>query len=104
MENAAPPTPKGRVSVAKITMINKIVMAMMLGVSLFLAGETYASTRIYTLDYDGHGVLLVRPDGTIAVIEEPNGFVCIGLEPYRADCHPALNLPPVPEGFPEEGQ
>ena len=104
MENATPPTPKGRVSVAKITMINKIVMAMMLGVSLFLAGETYASTRIYTLDDDGHGVLLVRPDGTIAVIEEPNGFVCIGLEPYRADCHPALNLPPVPEGFPEEGQ
>ena len=104
MENATPPTPKGRVSVATITMVNKIVMAMMLGVSLFLAGETYASTRIYTLDYDGHGVLLVRPDGTIAVIEEPNGFVCIGLEPYRADCHPALNLPPVPEGFPEEGQ
>ena len=85
-------------------MINKIVMAMMLGVSLFLAGETYASTRIYTLDDDGHGALLVRSDGTIAVTEEPNGFVCIGLEPYRADCHPALNLPPVPEGFPEEGQ
>lgn len=88
-------------------MINKLVMAVMLGVmavSLLLAGETYASTRIYTLDDDGHGVLLVRPDGTIAVIEEPNGFVCIGLEPYRADCHPALNLPPVPEGFPEEGQ
>lgn len=85
-------------------MINKIVMAMMLGVSLLLAGEAYASTRIYTLDDDGHGALLVRSDGTIAVTEEPNGFVCIGLEPYRADCHPALNLPPVPEGFPEEGQ
>jgi hypothetical protein len=49
-------------------------------------------------------LLLVRKDGTIAITEEPNGYVCIGLEPYRADCHPALNLPPTPEGFPEEGQ
>ena len=42
------------------------------------------------------GELIVRADGTIAATVEPNGFVCVGLEPYRADCHPSLSLPAEP--------
>ena len=72
------------------------------------ASETSApfacgGTCLYQLEETGHGLLLVRFDGwdsdlnvTIAVIEEPNGFVCIGTEPFRADCHPSLSLPVEP--------
>ena len=62
-----------------------------------------SGTCIYQLEETGHGLLLVRFVGigsdlnvTIAVIEEPNGFVCIGTEPFRADCHPSLRLPTEP--------
>ena len=62
-----------------------------------------SGTCLYQLEETGHGLLLVRFDGrdsdlnvTIAVIEEPNGFVCIGTEPFRADCHPSLSLPAEP--------
>jgi len=94
--------PKGETMKAIVSVWVLFTVALL--ALLISCPKGHAQTLMYTLEEQGHGLLLVRKDGTIAITEEPNGYVCIGLEPYRADCHPALNLPPTPEGFPEEGQ
>ena len=64
--------------------------------ALLVSCPSHAQTRVLLLDDGPPGELIVRTDGTIAATVEPNGFVCVGLEPYHADCHPSLNLPAEP--------
>ena len=64
--------------------------------ALLVSCPARAQTRVLLLDDGPPGELIVRADGTIAATVEPNGFVCVGLEPFRADCHPSLSLPAEP--------
>jgi len=64
--------------------------------ALLVSCPAHAQTRVLLLDDGPIGELVVSTNGTIAATVEPNGFVCVGLEPYRADCHPSISLPAEP--------
>jgi hypothetical protein len=62
--------------------------------ALLVSCPAHAQTRVLLLDDGPPGELIVRADGTIAATVD--GYVCVGLEPYRADCHPSIGLPAEP--------
>jgi hypothetical protein len=68
--------------------------------ALLVSCPAHAQTRVLLLDDGPVGELIVSTNGTIAATVD--GYVCVGLEPYRADCHPSLNLPePIMETWHE---
>ena len=90
-------------------MVSKTLTAMMVGVmavSLFLTGEALAETHIGTLPQ--RGTLVMTDNFLIAAFIDPIPSICTGTiknsKFFAVACHAAVARPPVPEGFPEEGQ